>query len=214
VLNDVPFEAAFLRAAVLVGLVHEREVPDWAAALLHPATRWTPRLADVAMERPELSSIREALRPLAASADLPRVASSPLTAAAIGQTLHPRPVVDLLNMLGQIRQEFRRHLPQTTAARIKTLENRLMFAHADVPGQRMPETSEVRSMLDEVHEPGRFRFYFCDREELLTFVAALSRKIAARDRTNADSGRGAPQAWLLRDSAGHADAVVLNEPHG
>ena len=30
---DIAFEAAFLRAALLVGLVHERELPEWAALL-------------------------------------------------------------------------------------------------------------------------------------------------------------------------------------
>jgi hypothetical protein len=30
IVRDITFEAAFLRDAVLVGLVHEREVPEWA----------------------------------------------------------------------------------------------------------------------------------------------------------------------------------------
>lgn len=212
-LNDVPFEAAFLRAAVLVGLVHEREVPDWAAGLLHTSSPSTPRLADVAAERIELSAIRESLRPVAASADLSRVASSILTAVAIEQTLHPRPAVDLVNMLGQIRQEFRCHLPEATAARIKAFENRLMFAQAGVTGQAAPGSGEIAALLDEVRAPGHFRFYFSDLEELLTFVAGLSRRIA-RDRTSltGQSSRGLAHAWLLRDPEKHADLVVLDEP--
>ena len=116
-------------------------------------------------------------------------------------------------MLGQIRQEFRRHLPAATVARIKTFENRVMFAQAHVPGQVIPEGAEVDALLGEICGSGHFRFYFHDSEELLTFVAALSRKIA-RDRKSiaAESAGGIAHAWLLRDPAGHADAVVLDQP--
>lgn len=210
-LNDVPFEAAFLRAAVLVGLVHERDVPDWAATLLRVRSPWTARLADVAAERVELSAIREALRTLSAPADPGRVASAILTAASLAQRLHPRNAVDLVTMLGQIRQEFRRHLPEAAASRIKAFENRLMFAHADVPGQTIPEVGEVAAALDELQAPGHFRYFFGDVEERAAFVAALSRKIA-RDRGTREREQTRPiaHAWLMRDPAGDADAVVLD----
>jgi hypothetical protein len=206
-LNDVPFEAAFLRTAILVGLFHEREAPEWAAALLHPSSVWAARLAEVAAARVELSAVRAALRPIAAGADSRAVARAILSGAALDLSLQPRTPADAVSMLGQIRQECR--LPTPEGAPIKAFENRAMFAAFGVPGQALPTTAEITATLAEISQPGFYRVYFEHRDDLIAFVAAMSRQIA-RGRTGTPSV-AATRAWLLKDPAGHADAVVVDE---
>ena len=88
-----------------------------------------------------------------------------------------------------------------------------MFAQGNVPGQVIPDGREVETLLDEICAPGHFRFYFHNSEELLAFVAALSRQIV-RHRQYGDgaAATGGGRVWLLRDPAGHADAVVIDQP--
>lgn len=208
-LNDVPFEAAFLRAGLLVGLFHERDVPDWAAFVIENATDLAPRLADVAGTRIELSAMREALRPLGESVEERRVVVALLTAVAVDGVVNGREAADLLRVLGHIRSDFR--LPPVAAATIKSFEDRAMFARVGARGQVAPALGELTSGLEQIREPGFFRFYFDSADEIAAFVAALSRKLA-RSRTWTEPPAHVPaRAWLLRDGAGHRNAVVLNE---
>jgi len=56
---DVPFEADFLRAALLLGLVREADVSAWAEALLETEADPQGRLADVSLAPHELTAMRE-----------------------------------------------------------------------------------------------------------------------------------------------------------
>jgi hypothetical protein len=208
VLDDVRFEAAFLRAGLLVGLIHERDVPDWAALRIGSSSALTSELAEVVGTRVELSAMREALRSIGESVEEHRVVAALLTAVA-DLAIKGGAASDQLHILGQIKREFA--LPASTAVRIKEFEDRTMLAKVGMQGQFAPGAEELAAWLDEVREPGFFRFYFDGADEAGAFVAALSRKVA-RDRRWGDRPRHAPaQAWLLRDPAGQRIAVVLNE---
>jgi hypothetical protein len=63
-MSNVQFEAAFLRAALLVGLVHERDVPAWAMERMASSAEAGSQLTDVLLAPSELTAMREALRPL------------------------------------------------------------------------------------------------------------------------------------------------------
>jgi len=209
VLNDVLFEAAFLRAGLLVGLVHERDVPAWAERVLAGASTPAPRLADVLTTRVELSAMREALRPLGESVAPDRVFAALLTALAVDGIVGRRPPADELRILGQIRQECRP--PADVSARIKVLQDRAMLAAAGLRGQSAPTAEELAAFLDDVRVQGFFRFHLDGVEECAAFVAALSRKIV-RDRTAHDrSGHAGPRVWRLEGPSGGRSAVVLNE---
>jgi hypothetical protein len=207
VLNDVPFEAAFLRAGLLVGLVHEREIPGWALLLIGRSSDLTPRLADIVGARIELSAMREALRPLARSVDAHRVSAALLTAMAVDRPITPRRASDLLRILGQIAQDC--GLPRVAAARIKEFQDRSRLASVGMQGHIAPDADELAAMLDEIREPGFFRFHFDDVEEPAVFVAAVSRAVVRERRWGAWRDT-VPQAWLLRDPP--RAAIVLNEP--
>lgn len=64
-LPDAHFQAAFLRAALRIGVIHEREVSAWGEAVLGTSDDHHASLADVVLAPPELTAMREALRPLA-----------------------------------------------------------------------------------------------------------------------------------------------------
>ncbi|HYM21654.1 MAG TPA: hypothetical protein VEU08_00530 [Vicinamibacterales bacterium] len=79
--NDLPFEAAFLRGALLVGLMHEQDAHDWAESLIHDAPELEGALADILMTPVELSAMRETLWVLAKQVDPRKVGAALLTAA-------------------------------------------------------------------------------------------------------------------------------------
>jgi len=209
VLNDVRFEAAFLRAGLLVGLIHERDVQDWAALMIGSSSDLTSELAEVVGTRVELSAMREALRPIGESVEDHRVVAALLTAVAVDPAIKGRDAYEQLRILGQIRREFA--LPASTAARIKEFEDRAMLTRIGMPGQFEPSVEELAACLDEVHAPGFFRFYFDGVDEAGAFVAALSRRVARDRRWGARPRHTPAQAWLLRDPAGPCLSVVLNE---
>jgi hypothetical protein len=208
-MNDVPFEAAFLRAALLVGLVHEQDVPAWATVVIANSSGPIRGVADVVGARVELSAMREALRPIGESVDQARVSAALLTAVSVDFAVGARNSADALRILGQIRQEW--ELPGPASAKIKEFQDRAMLAHVGMQGQSAPRLEELASWLDDVRAPGFFRFHFDDGDQMGAFVAALARKVE-RNRTWDDRpGRTRPQAWLLRQPDVHRAVVVLNE---
>src|SRR3954465_7427950 len=79
---DIAFEGAYLRSALLVGLVHEQEVPEWAAAMIGVDRRYDGALSDVLPAPMELTAMREARRPDAGNADDALVVNALLTTLA------------------------------------------------------------------------------------------------------------------------------------
>jgi hypothetical protein len=210
-MDEVSFEAAFLRASLLVGLVHEREIASWAVGLMEHSSDHRSRLADVALARPELSSMREALRPIAEGTDAGTVTASLLMAVALEPAYDCRPASRRLTVLGHIRKDFL--LPPELAVPIKAFEDRAMLARVGVAGVSEPEDEEIAGWLDTVRDAAHFQFTFNDIEEAAAFAAAVSRKVI-RNRTWHSSGRHqtpAAQAWLVRRLRGPAFGVVLNE---
>ncbi|MFI5178576.1 MAG: hypothetical protein ACHQO8_08435 [Vicinamibacterales bacterium] len=205
---DVPFEAAFLRAGLLIGLVHEREVPEWAAGAISGSPALAPRLADLLLANVELSAMREALWPLSSSVEAPRVTAALLTALALEHAARAKDAIDLLRILGVIRTEFKP--PTNLAAAIKDFEDRAMLARAGSQRVVAPGAEEIGAWLARVRDPGYFRFHFDRNEERAAFVAALARKIV-RDRTwSKRPGQLSARTWLLA-GASEASVVVLNE---
>jgi DNA-nicking Smr family endonuclease len=199
VLADVHYEAAYLRGALLVGVMHERDVPAWAESLIHTRPDLATTLADVSLTPVELSPMREALWPLAKGVDAHRIGAALLTAAALEKG--SRAADDRIRVLGHIRSDFT--LPKEVAAAIKSFENRRAFAAVGVRTVTSPTADELTTWLDRVHAPGFFRFDFDAVGEAAAFAAAVSRKI---DR---DRPAGAA-AWFLRGSSGNV-TIVLNE---
>ena len=205
----IQFEGAFLRAALLVGLVHEREVPAWATEQIGAASDAGSQLAELLLVPVELSPMREALRPLGDDADGLGVAAALLIAVAIESATRQRSAIDRLRVLAHIRREF--PLPQEISAGIKDFEDRAMLAAADVRGAYPPSTEELTSWLDHVRTDGYFWFRFEKPGEAEAFLAALSRKMV-RHRTWTDRAqRSRPCAWVQREGPGGRYAVILNE---
>ena len=150
--SDLPFEAAFLRGALLVGLMHEQDAHDWAESLIHEAPDMEGVLADLLMTPVELSAMREALWVLSKQVDARKVGAAILTAAALeGDTRAPD---DRLRVLADIRANL--PLPKEVAAAIKSFENRRMFAAVGVPAVTSPGSDELMAFLDRVRAPGFF----------------------------------------------------------
>jgi len=206
--DDIRFEAAFLRAVLLVGLVNEQEVPSWAEALLPASGSCRPQLSDLLAAPVELSRVREALAPIAAAVDESRVTDALIAAVAADQWIVPRTVEDRVRILGLIRREFA--LAESVAAAIKTFEDRAMLAAAGVPGETPPGEHEIARWLDAARRPAYFLFSFSDADHAAAFAAALSRTIV-RDRTCSAADRP-PRAWVVRETSTHGCVLVVNEP--
>ena len=209
VINDIRFEAAFLRAGVLVGLVHEREVPAWAMDAMAASPGSSAQLAEVVLAPIELSAMREALRPIGEGVCRDRVTMALLIAVAQEPASNERSLTDRLRILGHIRREY--SPPATIATAIKNFEDRAMLAAAGMSGETAPSAGELATWLDGVREAGYFSFAFRQEEEAAAFVAALSRKIV-RDRTWRDQPRPIrARAWVIREFSGEPHTVILNE---
>jgi hypothetical protein len=208
--SDIRFEAAFIRAGLLVGLVHERDVSDWAADRIGRTQELGGLLADVLLAPPELSPMRAALQPLGDGVGDARVAASLLTTLALEQVLTSRQLSDRLRVLGHIRQEF--VLPIDTAVAIKEFSDRMMLWAAGVAGTRVPDDNELTMWLEQVRTRGYFRFGFDDSGEAAAFVAAVSRKLSRDQRWGDRAGLASTWAWIAQEGDHQARVVVtLNE---
>ena len=205
---DTRFEADFLRAALLLGLVREREVTAWADALLPAADESIALLADVALARPELTTLREALRPLAAPSDPRTVAAALLTFLATNSTAVALGLPDRIGVLSHLRRED--ILPPTTGATIKLFEDRWMLASAGVtPAPTLD--ADVDRWLEQARGPGFYRVVSERAEEQIALLGALSR-LMVRERRASSSGQRAGSAWVLPGSVGAGPVLMLNEP--
>jgi hypothetical protein len=208
-MNDIQFEAAYLRAALLVGLVDEREVPAWAIDRSTSSDEAASRLTDVMLAPTELTAMREALRPLGERVADHRVAPALLVAVAVEHAAGGRPTADCLRILAHIRREF--PLDAHVSASIKEFEDRSMLAAAGMRGERAPTSEEIEAWLDTVRSDGYFRFVFVNIDEAAAFVAAVSRRVT-RDRPWSEQpGRMAARAWVLHEPGEQVYIVYLNE---
>ncbi len=207
-IRDVQFEAAFLRAGLLVGLIHERAVSEWATDLIESLPALGSKLAEVLLAPCELTAMRDALRPLENGTDADRVAAALLVAADVGEAAISRSVTDRLRILSHIRREYR--LTAEISAGIKDFEDRSMLAAAGVAGALAPTANELATWLKGVRGAGYFVLTFNQSDEEAAFVGALSRKMV-RDRTLAAVRRDGAVAWVSEGTAGQASSVILNE---
>lgn len=96
--------ASFLRAALLLGLLSPEDVIAWSDQIIRedpcpPAFTYT-----LSLTRPELSSVREVLRPVALSAEPLGVIEAVLGLAARDMASGRRTVDDTLRVLTQLRR--------------------------------------------------------------------------------------------------------------
>lgn len=204
----VEHEAAYLRAALLLGLVREGDVSAWAQlrlAQLDASQRSAASLTDLLLADEALSPMREALRPLAEGVDPVRVTASVLAGLAVDDALAPRSVADRLRVLGLLRREFA--LSSEVVADINAFIERAMLADARIGPSRAPDAAELEEWMDVVSPPAFFRFEFGAHDEAGSFLAAVSRKLV-RDRTAlVDEGVGGA-AWVAVDDG--RVTVLLN----
>jgi hypothetical protein len=208
-LRDIPFEAAYLRAALLVGLHHERDVPVWAVECISRAPQLAAPLSEVLVARTERSAMREALRELADAAPPNRVEPALIATIALNPPESARSLHDRIRILSHIRREFT--LPITIAIAIKALDERRMLADAGLRGTMAPDADEFARWIHIVRRPVHFRFGFENEEEAAAFIAALSR-LVTRDRLwDSLPTRPTARAWLLREPVARGCCVLLNE---
>jgi hypothetical protein len=143
--TDVRFEAEFLRAALLVGLVRETDVHAWAESLLEAGGEDDGRLTDVLLAPAELTAIREALRPIS-EPETPRAVGTALLAfMANDPSAAGLSVSDQLRVLSLLRREGM--VSADAADSIKLFEDRLMLASVNVAGETAPTPAEMRAWL-------------------------------------------------------------------
>ena len=206
---DLQFEAAYLRAGLLVGLVHERDVSVWAEDRLGLEANPSGVLGEILTAPLELTAMREALRPLAELVEPERVSASLLTTLTVRHRNGDWSIREVLQCLRQLRREIPLDAPVADA--IKTFEDRLMLADAAVDGASTPSATELGGWLAQVSSPGYYRFAFADSDEMAAFVAAISRKVV-RDRTlGGASEPGESRAWILNSETGQDHVAILGD---
>ena len=203
---DIRFEAELLRAALLLGRVDAREVIAWADMLLPTATQRVDLLADVAMARPELSTVREVLRPLAEPSDLATLGIALLTFLATDPAA-PQALPDRLRVLAQLRREDILDAP--IASTIKSFEDRWMLASAGL-GDDPCLGVELNQWLVTVRGAAYYRISLEHTDERAAFLGALSRKVVRNRRAHVAPHSGS-SAWLVDAGAGGGPTLLLNE---
>ena len=204
---DICFEAHVLRTALLLGLVHEREVNAWADALLMTATESVGLLANVALARPELTTVREALRPLAERSDPSALGTALLAFLATDPAAAAFAPPDRIRILAQLRREEILTTPMTSA--IKLFEDRWMLASAGVRAE--PSLAvELHEWLANVRGVAYYRISLERADERAALLGALSRKVV-RDRRVKISPQRASCAWMVDSESGAGPTLLLNE---
>jgi hypothetical protein len=174
-MRDITFEAAFLRDAILVGLLHERHVPEWATQLLSADLGFAGPLAEVLSAPMQLSPIRDALQTFGQTARPLDVTTALLACAALDPTHRRLGGVHLLRVLSDIRRLA--GCPPDWANAIEDFETRAMLAAAGLQPSA-PTAREVLNWLNDARPPVHFLVSFGDRHEAAAFAAALSRAVA------------------------------------
>ena len=208
-LPDVTFEAAFLRAALLLGVVHERDLAPWAEALLLTHGEAHGLLSDVLMANVELTAMREALRPLAEAADADTVCAALLTFLADDADTQALSVSDAVRVLSLMRTELRLRADHAWSG--KEFEDRLMLANGGVKGAVAPTRAEIDLWLARVRHPAVFRLSCSASDEAAAFLGALSRKIVRDRRSVAWEPVPGARVWIIPWQVGAPVTLVLNE---
>ena len=206
---DLRFEAAFLRTALLAGIVRESDACAWADALLQSATAEQGPLAEVAIAPLELTAMREALRPLAGATLSTDVGAALLAFAALDPATASLEVPDLLRVLSVLRRE--NVLSDAASRAAKEFEDRHMLASVGVAGEAGTTRAELATWLHATRPAAHFRFAFEHDDEQAAFLAALSRVVVRERRSPAPDSNETPRAWTVGHSQHHRGVLVLNE---
>ena len=192
---DVSFEADVLRTALLLGLVREQEIIAWADALLLAGVGPHDALAEVALARPELTAVREALHPLTDPPDPERLPTALLAFLAADPGVAHLGARDRIAILGQLRREHR--LSPSLEAAVKQLE----LASTDTALSKQSLDDEVTAWLRTVRSPS---YYRVSRDCPTEYVPHL----------NAQTGTFVMQGWGDAMRAGAGQAWVVEVPQG
>lgn len=138
--------ASFLRAALLLGLLSPEDVIAWSDQIISedpcpPAFTYT-----LSLTRPELSSVREVLRPVALSAEPLGVIEAVLGLAARDMASGRRTVDDTLRVLTQLRRFL--ELDPRLNEEITVLEHGHMLAVAGLTDQLEQTRMRVVSFVN------------------------------------------------------------------
>jgi hypothetical protein len=209
VFPDLAFEAAFLRAALLLGVVHERDVAAWAESLLllHEDPRGV--LSDIAMTRVELTAMRDALWPLAEGADADTVCAALLTFLAEDPASRALGMDDAVRVLSLMRTEFR--IPPEGRWSAKALEDRHMLAAGGSTRFVAPARDELDAWLASVRHAAFYRVAFTSTDEATAFLAALARLVERARRFAHEDPVAASRAWVLPHDVASPLTVALND---
>lgn len=203
---DVRFEAEFLRAALLLGAVREQDVRDWADALLIAGAEPIALLSDVALAPPELTALREALRPLAAPSIVGTLGDAVVTFLGTEPSAISHPLNDRIRLLGQLRREA--IVAPDRATSIKAFEDRSMLTSAGI-GVDTTLGDDLERWFAAESGPRFYRFTVPDADEAAALLGALSRKVV-RDRRMAFSPLGACQAWRCESVSRTSPTLLLS----
>lgn len=192
---DVRFEAEFLRAALLLGLIPEADVVAWADALIATDVDTSPLVLDLSLTRPELSALRDALWHLSEPNDLAATGAAVVTFMAADDVVARFTPAAFVGMLALMRTD--KLLTTAQAEHAQLLGTRLMFVNGGVAGHSMPARDELRAWLGSVREPAAyFRVTTSGRDESAALIGALSRRPEVAGR-----------AWAVSPTT-----LVLDEP--
>jgi hypothetical protein len=206
---DIRFESDVLRAALLLGLIREHEVIGWADAFL--ATEPDPYglLADVALARPELTTLREALRPLSEPEDAEAVGHAILAFIAADSAVTRLNVPDRIRTLGLLRREL--PLPGSVSDRIKLFEDRAMLAAVGVNAESAPSAAEIATWLDVTRPPCYYRISMVREDESAALLGALSRALVRDRRWARVPSHGGGKAWMVKRHDGASTMLVVDD---
>jgi hypothetical protein len=207
---DIRFEADFLRAALLAGLVRERDACAWADALLHVLHDEQGRLAEVALAPLEMTAMREALRPLAGEPRARETGAALLAFMALDPDAACLGVADRLRVLSVLRREGA--LSDSATRETKTFDDRLMLAAVHVQGESAPSHEELTTWLHGARPSAYFRVVFDRDDEQAAFLAALSRVVVRDRRFREVAPVVRARAWTVGEQHGRGGSLLLNEP--
>jgi hypothetical protein len=207
---DIRFEADFVRAALLAGLVRERDACAWADALLYVVPDEQGQLADVTLAPLELTAMREALRPLAGEPHARETGAALLAFMALDPDTACLGIADRLRVLSVLRREGA--LSNSATRETKAFEDRLMLAAVHVPGESAPSHEELTTWLHSARPSAYFRVVFDRDDEQAAFLAALSRVLVRNRRFRETAAVDRARAWTVGEHGDRRGPLLLNEP--
>src|SRR5436305_8132343 len=131
-------QATFLRTALLLGLITPQLVIEWCDRVIREEPEPPPAFFALSLTPPELSAVRDALRPLALPSEPPSVVAALLGVLARDLQSGYRSADDTVRVLAQLRRFAK--LEMELSADIATLEQEHMLAEAGL----RPSLGEAR----------------------------------------------------------------------